>query len=98
MAAFPIPEGVTASFSQVRPGNTATFGLDAGLAIVTFQPADINNPGTLTLYDNTTGNTMGTLTAAGYMPFQVPPGGGTYYFNATLPVQLVAATTPNSLR
>jgi hypothetical protein len=100
---FPIPEGQTSSFSFPAAGvNTATFTLPGGAqAVVTFQPLDYNNPGTLTLSDSA-GNTILTMLAGGYAGWTVPniaTGAGTgYYFNATAGAQLVAATVPNSLR
>lgn len=98
-AAFPIPSGVTASFSNVAAGvNTPAAHLDAGGAVMTYQPYDANDAGTVTLTDNTSTLAVGTLTAGGYLLFQVPPGGNSYYMSGTKGAQLLAITTPNSLR
>lgn len=98
-AAFPIPSGTTASFAQVAAGaNTPAAWLDAGPAVMTFQPYDVNWPGTVTLYDNTSGLAVGTLTSAGYLPFVVPPGGNKYYMTGTCGAAIFAITSPNSLR
>lgn len=98
-ASYPIPEGVTSSFSFPQAGaNTATFTLPGSAqAVITFQPLDMNNPGVLTLYDS--GNVaIFTMLAAGYAPLIVPGAGASYYISTTLGAKLVAATVPNSLR
>jgi len=95
---FPLPIGVTASFSPVAAGiSTGTSALDAGGAVMTYQPLDVNDAGTVTLYDSAA-NVIGTLTAGGYLAFMVPAGGKSYYMNATKGAQLLAITLPNSLR
>ena len=97
VVSFPVPVGVGASVSPAAVGNTATFTIDAGLAVVTFNPADVNNPGTLTLYDQNA-NSVLTMTAGGYAVFMVPVGGLGYYVNLTQPAKTVALTRPNDLR
>jgi hypothetical protein len=97
-ASYPIPEGVTASFSAPKAGaNTATFTLPYGLAVLTFQPVDANAPGTVTLYDSA-GNSVLTMNHAGHYSLAVPAGGKSYYFNPSAGANLLAATIPNSLR
>lgn len=100
---FPLPTGNTASFSNPPAGvNTATFTLQAGsMVIVTFQPLDLNNPGTLTMTEDDGSTVVLTMTEGGYARYDVPSTpdfGESYYFNATNGAQLVAATVPNSLR
>jgi hypothetical protein len=99
MPAFPMPEGPSASFANPAPGvNTKTFALpDQAQVIVTFNPIDVNNPGTLILYDSGA-NAIVTMQAAGYAAFIVPAGGASYYFNASLGANQIAATIPANLR
>lgn len=93
--AIPIPVGIGWSVSNVQPNvQTPTQGLDAGFAIATFQPVDVNNPGTATLY-NSAGTVILTLTQGGYGEFMVPVGGASYYFIATNGAAVLAATRPN---
>jgi hypothetical protein len=92
----PVPIGVTASFNAVGK-NVATGNFsfsEAGIATITFQPVDVNNPGVATLYDSTN-NVIQTISAEGYETFQLPLGGGTYYFKATLGANILAATLPS---
>lgn len=95
----PVPIGPGAVFSDVPAGSVATaeFTLGEGYAVVTFQPVDIQNPGVATLYD---GDDVAVLTidAEGYSPAIVPPGGGTYYFKATLGAKRLAMTLPTVWR
>ncbi len=95
----PVPIGVTASISPVASGSIATrsFTMPEGIAVVTFQPLNVNDPGVVTLYDSGN-NVILTINAEGYETFQVPLGGGTYYFKATLGAQLLAATVPSVWR
>ncbi len=94
----PIPAGVTASFSPVGVNvQTANFTMPEGVAVITFQPVDPNNPGVVTLYDSAA-NVILTINAEGYETFQVAPGGGTYYFKGTLGARLLAATVPSIWR
>lgn len=94
----PLPIGVTASISPVLVNvNTRTFAMPEGMAVVTFHPVDVNNPGIATLYDSA-GNVILTINAEGYETFQVPLGGMTYYFAATLGAALLAATVPSVWR
>lgn len=94
----PIPIGVTASFSPVGVNTrTSSFTLPQGIAVVTFQPVDVNNPGIATLYDSID-NVILTLNAEGYETFQVPFDGLSYYFKATRGAQLLAATQPSVWR
>lgn len=93
---YPVPGGVGATFSNVQANaTTATFTLDAGPAIATFQAFDPNNPGTVTLYTSA-GVSVLTMAAPGYADFIVPVGGGSYYFTTTAAANLLAGTTPNS--
>src|SRR5512146_203447 len=92
----PVPEGVGASFSNVvAGGTTGNFHLDEGVAIMTFQPADVNQPGTATLYTSA-GTAVTSCTAAGYADFVVPVGGQTYYFTVTAATNLLAGTMPSN--
>lgn len=94
--AAPIPIGPTASFSNVPAGSiaTSTFTMGDGTAVVTFQPVDVNNPGVVTLYDNSDNSAVLTLNSEGYEMAVVPPGGKTYYFKATLGAKILAMTLP----
>ena len=93
--AVPIPIGVTQSFSGLQAGvNSATFGLDAGMYVVTFNPVDVNNAGTLKLTDGS-GNTMVSMTTQGYAEFYTVGGTG-FYFNASAGANTAAATKPNN--
>lgn len=95
----PVPIGPTASFSAVPAGSisTATFSFGEGYAIVTFQPRDVNDPGTVTLYDSSD-TVITTIADEGYAPFVVPAGGATYYFKATKGANILAATQPTVWR
>lgn len=100
MTTYPLPIGPTASFSPVAANtNTATFYMPPGMMIVTFNPADVNNPGVLTLYTSA-GTSMMTMKEAGHFPFIVPgedkvqTAGANYYFSCTQPMNLVGATVP----
>lgn len=91
----PVPIGPGASFSKVPAGSiaTATFTMGEGLAIVTFQPVNLNNPGVVTLYDSSD-NVILTMNSEGYDNVQVPTRGLSYYFKATLGANLLAMTQP----
>jgi len=92
----PVPEGVTASFANVvQGGTTANFHMDEGLAVMTYQPADSNNPGTATLYTSA-GVSVTSCTEPGYADFAVPVGGGSYYFVTTEAANLIAGTMPSN--
>lgn len=99
MSSAPIPIGITASFANVRTDSvaTATFTMSEGMSIVTFQPVDWNNPGVATLYDSD-GNTIVTMNSGGYETVQVPAGGKSYYFKATLGANILAMTQPTIWR
>lgn len=91
----PVPIGPGQSFSAV-PANsiaTANFAFDEGLAVVTFQPVDVNNPGVATLYDSGDAVIL-TLDHEGYANHIVPRGGATYYFKATKGARILAMTRP----
>jgi hypothetical protein len=93
-----IPEGVTASFSNVRANtNTATFDMPKAFVVITFNPADVNYPGTLTLYDSGN-NVILTMLRSGHTSYQVPLGGASYYFSSTADIASVAMTIPNGMR
>lgn len=94
----PVPIGPTASFADVaRNVSTGNFSFGGGYAVVTFQPADLDDPGTVTLYDSDD-NTILTMKAEGYESFIVPPAGATYYFTATKGANILAATQPTIWR
>lgn len=94
----PLPTGPTASFPAVRVNvATSNFTFGEGYAIVTFQPVNVNDPGIATLYDSA-GNVILTMDAEGYSPFNVPIGGGTYYFAATKGANILAMTQPTEWR
>lgn len=95
----PIPIGVTQSFSNVPGASlaTANFTMPGGIAVMTFQPIDVNNPGAAYLYDSDD-TLIATLKAEGHETFQVPHNGGTYYFKATLGAKILAATQPSIWR
>ncbi len=95
----PVPAGITSSFSPVTTGSvaTSTFLVPGGSAVVTFQPLDVNNPGTATLYDSAN-NSILTISQEGYETFQVPAGGASYYFKATLGARLLAVTVSDTWR
>ena len=92
----PVPIGVGQSFSNVPVNSivTATFGLDAGAAVATFQAIDKNDPGVVTLYDGDD-NVVITMDREGYSNVIVPYGGLTYYFAATKGAKLLALTHPS---
>ncbi len=91
----PIPNGVTASFANVQPNtNTPTFAMGAGTVVVTFSPADVNDAGTMSLYDSG-GTLILTKTQIGHVAHQVPVGGKSYYFSTTKGASVVAMTLPN---
>ena len=97
----PVPIGVGVSFSNVQPNVvTADFTLPEGTHIITFQPVNPNNPGVVTLYDDTgtADSTILTMNMEGYETLQVGVGGGTYYFNTTLGANILAATSPSIWR
>ncbi len=95
MAGFPLPVGNGFSFSPVPPAvNTATQALDPGFTIVTFHPLSADDPGVVTLY-NSAGTVILTMLSGGYAQFIVPPGGASYYFNASKGAKLLAAIHPN---
>ncbi len=91
----PIPNGVTASFAALKPNvNSATFAMGEGVVVITFQPADVNDPGVLSLY--TSGGTLLiTMMAIGHATYQVPSGGASYYFSGTKGAAIAAMTLPN---
>src|SRR6185436_15383716 len=91
----PVPIGPTASFSNVPAGSiaTATFTMGEGLAIVTFQPVRLSDPGVATLYDSGN-NVILTMNSEGYDNVQVPTGGASYYWKATLGAKVLAMTMP----
>ena len=95
----PVPIGPGASFSDVRAGSVATanFTIGEGYAVATFQPVDVNSPGTATLYDSA-GNIILTMDTEGYESTIVPPGGLTFYFKATLGAKVLALTQPTAWR
>jgi hypothetical protein len=96
--AYPIPIGVTQSFSAVPGGvQTKHFNFPEGYAIVTFRPADVNNPGTATLYDSGNNDIM-DMTTPGWYEMIVPLGGGTYYFKTTADAKTLAMTQPSIMR
>lgn len=99
--AYPIPIGVTTSFANVAVGvNTSTFSIlpdgpdkgSAGFFVVTFQPVDQNNPGTVTLVDGN-GNTQLTMTSGGYAFLYAVASSG-WYFTNTLGANILAITNP----
>ncbi len=95
-----IPIGITASFSNVAANvKTPKFTMPGSMAIVFFNPADVNNAGTLTLFDSSD-NVLMTMTVPGHYPWQVPQidGGAIYYFSSTADISTVAMTIPNGLR
>lgn len=93
-----IPNGITASFSNVRANdNTATFVMSAGMVVITFNPRDVDRPGVLTLYDSGN-NALLTMTQGGSYPWQVPSPSASYYFSSTAHIGTVAMTLPNDLR
>ena len=91
----PIPNGVTASFAGVKPNtNTATFTMSAGVVVITFQPADVNDPGVMSLY-NSSDVLQLTMSAIGHTAHQVPSPSASYYFSTTKGAAIVAMTLPN---
>jgi hypothetical protein len=93
-----IPEGETTSFSKVQAGvPTGTFTFPGGFVVITFNPVDENQPGTLTLYDSGN-NSLLVMPQGGRYPFQVPSGGASYYFSSTAAIATVAMTLPNNLQ
>src|SRR5690349_12861057 len=99
MQALPTPDGITSSFSNVDVNGQATanfsFG-EQGVVVLTFDPADPENPGTATLYDSGN-NVLVTMSQRGYETFQLPFGGGTYYWKATRGAKKLAMTLPSSV-
>lgn len=102
---YPIPIGVTTSFSNVAVGvNTPTFTITPDgnrtgaddIFTITYNPIDSNNPGTVTLVDGN-GNTQATLTTGGYQLLQTRGGSGWYFTNTTGAAQL-AVTKPTIWR
>lgn len=102
----PVPIGVGSSFAKVRVGGqTANFTLPEGIHVIAFQPVDVNNPGVVTLYDtDEAGDNLSadmvvlTMTIEGYETIQVPSGGNTYYFTASLGANILAAIQPTVWR
>lgn len=93
--ATPVPIGPGASFSRVPANtNTARFTIGEGNAIVVFQPVDVNDPGTVTLYDSDAAVIL-TMDREGYSNAIVPPGGKTYYFFATKGANVLAFVQPS---
>ena len=92
----PVPTGVGVSFAKVdKNAATKTFSFgEQGIVVLTFQPVDVNNPGVVTLYDSSD-NVIVTMNTEGYETFQVPVGGASYYFKATLGANILAATIPS---
>ena len=92
---WPVPVGAGYSFRNVAPAvNTKKFDLPAGDYILTFQPIDVNNPGTLILYDNSNVAQV-TMLAAGYATFKPITGGLTgYYFTASAGANMAAIIAP----
>src|SRR3990167_5445916 len=97
MPAYPIPIGITASFSNVLIDSIATsnFTMPEGTAIATFQPVDPDDPGVATLYDSDD-NEIITMETGGYDVVSVPFGGKTYYWKATKGANILAMTIPNN--
>lgn len=92
---FPIPIGVTNSFPGLQPNvNSPAFKLDAGDYVITFQPADQNAPGTLTLYD-TNANALIALSRGGYGRLSTRGGSG-FYFTGTQLTNMAAITKPSA--
>jgi len=101
---YPVPIGIGASFSPVEANiKTATFYMPPGQAVVTFQPADPNNAGTLTLFNDDDTSIL-TMVAPGYSTWVVPgetgieTDGEQYYFSCTQRMNLVAMTVPSVWR
>lgn len=98
--AMPIPIGVTVSFPNVQKGvNTSTFSLDAGGDyLVTFQPVDADNTGTLILYDSTNTAVLTMTDALGYGTLYVGKAASGYYFTAANGARMAAITKPSCWR
>lgn len=99
MSNSPVPTGVGVSFSPVKIASvaTSTFSFGPGMAIITFQPVNPNDPGVVTLYDSS-GNAIFTMDREGYATEMVPEGGKSYYFGATKGANLLAMTQPSLWR
>ena len=109
----PIPTGVGASFAKVPPGGTtgsftlgttdtyANNAINGNSVIITFQPVDPANPGTVTLNDTSSyssSQVVLTITAGGYTLWAIPNGGATYTFTATNGANILAMTFPSAWR
>lgn len=94
---LPVPIGVTNSFSNLAANvSSATFGLDAGFEyLVTFQPVDTNNPGSLVLYDSGNNALLTMTNPFVYGTYAMGAAASGYYFKASLGAQLAAITSPS---
>lgn len=83
MVAFPVPIGPGTSFSDLAPQKaSAAFGIASGNGYtVTFNPVDISDPGTLTLYDSSNVAVL-VMNQGGSYGFSTPAGTG-FYFKGT---------------
>lgn len=101
-ATHPVPLGFTNSVSNLQ-ANTASrsFDIQASeghhLHIITWQPADPNNPGQMVLY-NSSGVAQLTMNVPGHYKFYPPLAGATYYFKGTALSNVVAMTRPTNVR
>ena len=99
MQALPTPDGISNVFSNVDSNGQATANFsfsDSGVVVLTFDPADSDNPGVATLYDSSN-NVLVTMKQRGYETYQLPLGGGTYYWKATRGAKKLAMTLPSSV-
>lgn len=92
-ANYPLPLGISDSHHNVNAGdNSRKFDIPAGNYVVTFQPVDVNNPGTLTLYDHSA-NVLVTMAMGGYAVF-ISGGSTGCYFSNPNGIKIAAITTP----
>lgn len=92
---WPVPVGPGYTIPRLRPATISRkFDLPRTGYVVVFQPVDVNDPGTLILYDKND-VAMLTMTGGGYALFTPVPDGQTgYYFIASNGANIAAIIRP----
>lgn len=93
---WPVPVGAGDTVCNLRPATKSRmFDLTRLNYLITFQPVDVNDPGTLILYDGSN-TAMVTLNAGGYATF-TPVASGVqynYYFIASNGANIASIIAP----